>query len=112
MPLPCRGAHPARRVTGCDARLAIDDCFPKADIGASRGSDNGSPINCASLPDAGIVAMKVPRVDDKPPRPPRTKPAEVRLEELMAAAGKTIWLEDENLMDAVTAVSGSGPAVT
>ena len=32
--------------------------------------------------------MKVPRVDDKPPRQPRTKPAEVRLEELMAAAEK------------------------
>lgn len=29
---------------------------------------------------------------------------------LMSAAGKTIWLEDEALMDSVTAVSGSGPA--
>lgn len=29
---------------------------------------------------------------------------------LMAAAGKTLWLENEELMDAVTAVSGSGPA--
>jgi len=29
---------------------------------------------------------------------------------LMAAVGETIWLEDENLMDAVTAISGSGPA--
>ena len=31
-------------------------------------------------------------------------------EALMAALGKTIWLDDEALMDAVTAVSGSGPA--
>ena len=31
-------------------------------------------------------------------------------EALLAAAGKTVWIEDENLMDAVTAVSGSGPA--
>jgi pyrroline-5-carboxylate reductase len=30
--------------------------------------------------------------------------------QLMAAAGETAWLEDEGLMDAVTAVSGSGPA--
>ncbi len=29
---------------------------------------------------------------------------------LMAAVGDTAWLEDEGLMDAVTAVSGSGPA--
>jgi pyrroline-5-carboxylate reductase len=42
--------------------------------------------------------------------------AAVRAEErrfagqLLAAAGKTVWLEDEAQMDAVTAVSGSGPA--
>jgi len=29
---------------------------------------------------------------------------------LMKATGQTIWVEDENLMDSVTAVSGSGPA--
>jgi pyrroline-5-carboxylate reductase len=31
-------------------------------------------------------------------------------EALMASLGETLWLEDEALMDAVTAVSGSGPA--
>lgn len=31
-------------------------------------------------------------------------------EHLMSGLGETLWLADENLMDAVTAVSGSGPA--
>jgi pyrroline-5-carboxylate reductase len=31
-------------------------------------------------------------------------------EALMGAVGETVWLDDEALMDAVTAVSGSGPA--
>ena len=31
-------------------------------------------------------------------------------ETLLSAAGKTAWIDDEALMDAVTAVSGSGPA--
>jgi pyrroline-5-carboxylate reductase len=31
-------------------------------------------------------------------------------ENLMSAVGEVVWLEDERLMDAVTAVSGSGPA--
>lgn len=29
---------------------------------------------------------------------------------ILAAVGKTLWLEDESKMDAVTAISGSGPA--
>ncbi|MBM3350266.1 MAG: pyrroline-5-carboxylate reductase [Betaproteobacteria bacterium] len=31
-------------------------------------------------------------------------------EQILAAVGKTLWLEDEKQMDAVTAISGSGPA--
>ncbi|MBJ6982484.1 pyrroline-5-carboxylate reductase [Luteimonas sp. MC1572] len=33
-----------------------------------------------------------------------------RAETLLASAGATVWIDDEMLMDAVTAVSGSGPA--
>lgn len=31
-------------------------------------------------------------------------------EEILMAAGDVVWLEDESLMDAVTAISGTGPA--
>ena len=31
-------------------------------------------------------------------------------EEILMAAGEVVWLEDESLMDAVTAISGTGPA--
>jgi pyrroline-5-carboxylate reductase len=31
-------------------------------------------------------------------------------ETILTAVGKTLWLEDEEKMDAVTAISGSGPA--
>lgn len=31
-------------------------------------------------------------------------------EKILSAVGKTLWIKDESLMDAVTAVSGSGPA--
>jgi len=34
----------------------------------------------------------------------------IRTDALLSAAGKTVWLEDEARMDAVTALSGSGPA--
>jgi pyrroline-5-carboxylate reductase len=42
---------------------------------------------------------------------PRVDPAgRAFAEGLMSAAGTTVWLDDEAQMDAVTAVSGSGPA--
>jgi pyrroline-5-carboxylate reductase len=33
-----------------------------------------------------------------------------RAEDILGTAGKTVWVEDESLMDVVTALSGSGPA--
>ena len=39
-----------------------------------------------------------------------TKEQHAQADALLHAAGPTIWVQDEDLMDAVTAVSGSGPA--
>lgn len=42
---------------------------------------------------------------------PRVGAADRELAEtIMSAVGRVVWLDDENLMDAVTAVSGTGPA--
>lgn len=42
---------------------------------------------------------------------PNVTPAQKTIaSDLLGALGKTLWLDDENKMDAVTAVSGSGPA--
>lgn len=58
--------------------------------------------NTPALIGSGITALvRGPGVDDA---------EAARAEALLAAAGETLWLADEVLIDAVTAVSGSGPA--
>lgn len=58
--------------------------------------------NSPALIGAGITALcALPEV--------RARERE-RAEEILAAVGETVWLDDERLMDPVTAVSGSGPA--
>jgi pyrroline-5-carboxylate reductase len=37
-------------------------------------------------------------------------PQHHQAEEILSAAGEIVWLDDEELMDAVTAISGTGPA--
>ena len=58
--------------------------------------------NQPAMIDQGISAMFANNL---------TKPQHrVLAEQIMSAVGKAIWLNDENHMDAVTAISGTGPA--
>lgn len=58
--------------------------------------------NTPALIGAGISALYAPAAVDAPDR--------ARAEQVLAAVGQTVWVEDERLLDPVTAVSGSGPA--
>jgi len=40
----------------------------------------------------------------------RATPARDRADEVLSAAGPTLWVEEESMIDAATAISGSGPA--
>ena len=70
-------------------------------LGAGAAIVRGMPNTPASI-GRGITALAASEV---------VGPDRQRLcESLMAAVGQVVWLEDDGLMDAVTAVSGSGPA--
>jgi len=76
-----------------------------ADIDRWLGGDNAvvrTMPNTPSLVSSGATALFAnSRVDDT---------QRELAEGIMRAVGLTLWVEDETLMDAVTAVSGSGPA--
>jgi pyrroline-5-carboxylate reductase len=58
--------------------------------------------NTPALIGAGVAGLYAPKLVSEAER----KQAEA----ILGAVGATVWIEDEVLMDAVTAVSGSGPA--
>jgi pyrroline-5-carboxylate reductase len=71
-----------------------------------------------AIPEAGAIARAMPNTPAAIRRgitgvaaDPRVGPAQKAvIETLLQAIGRVEWLEDESLIDAVTAVSGSGPA--
>lgn len=73
----------------------------------ARGLGEGRPLvrampNTPALYGAGISGLAA--------SPSVSEPDRALAESLLGAAGQTVWVDDEALMDAVTAVSGSGPA--
>lgn len=70
-------------------------------LGGYRRLVRGMP-NTPALIGAGITGLYADPAVDLPGRDAATA--------VMSAVGAVVWLQDESLMDAVTAVSGSGPA--
>ena len=58
--------------------------------------------NTPALIGAGITGMS--------PRAGLTESARILAQRIMSASGQVVWFEDEAMLDAVTAISGSGPA--
>jgi pyrroline-5-carboxylate reductase len=58
--------------------------------------------NQPALVDQGISALYANALTDDL--------GKILAEKVMTAVGKVVWIDDESLMDAVTAVSGTGPA--
>ncbi len=70
-------------------------------LGAGRPVVRAMPNTPAAIRRGITVAFRGPGVDD----------AQAALcDALLASVGEVAWVEDEGLLDAVTAVSGSGPA--
>lgn len=70
-----------------------------------------------TLPEAGIVrampntpAAVLKGVTGAAAGPRLTHVQRARAQDLLAAVGEVVWLDDEALIEAVTAISGSGPA--
>lgn len=85
--------------------LSIAAGKPLAALAAGLGADaalvRAMPNTPAAVGRGVTVAVANARVDDDARR---------RCSRLLEAVGEVAWIEDESLMDAVTAVSGSGPA--
>ena len=75
--------------------------FYESILGAETAIVRGMPNTPSAVGQGVTVLVSNPAVD-------RTQGQ--RCESLMAAVGQVVWLEDEGLMNAVTAVSGSGTA--
>ena len=70
-------------------------------LGEGRSLVRTMPNTPAAIGEGMIVSYANDRVSDT---------AKIEVDQLLQASGETGWIDDESLMDAVTAISGSGPA--
>ena len=88
-------------------RLLVSICAGVPIAGIAAATSAVQPIvrtmpNTPALLRAGVTALCA--------NAPASDRQRAVAERILAAVGKTVWVEDEALLDAVTAVSGSGPA--
>lgn len=93
-PLPAR--TPVLSIAAGQSLLNFADLF-----GAHHPVIRAMPNTPAAIGHGMTVAVPAPSV---------TKDQKTMADALLSAFGKTAWIDDEGLMDAVTALSGSGPA--
>jgi pyrroline-5-carboxylate reductase len=97
--------HALRPYLGDRAVLSIAAGVRLADIGRWLGGASRLARcmpNTPALIGAGISAVYV--------RPEVDAASRGRIQTILEAAGKAVWVKDEALLDPVTALSGSGPA--
>ena len=96
---PMAGKLGAQLVISIAAGLRVDDMSRW--LGGHRRMVRTMP-NTPALIGAGITGLFAdPSVDQE---------GRDKAEKILAAVGRTVWIDDEAQMDAVTAISGSGPA--
>lgn len=96
---PAAGQLSGQLVVSIAAGLRLDDISRW--LGGHRKVVRTMP-NTPALIGAGITGLYADASVDLEGR--------MTAEKILAAVGRTVWIEDEAMMDAVTAVSGSGPA--
>jgi len=91
-----------------DDRAMVISVAAGVSLATLRGCAGAGPAVVRTMPNtpAAIGRGAVAAVPDAPLTPAQQAFAQT----LLQAAGEVFWLEDEGLIDAVTAVSGSGPA--
>lgn len=97
-------AESARAHTAGALHLSVAAGIPSASIARWLGTERvvRSMPNTPALIGLGITGLF--------PRPGVTPADRQRIEQVVQTTGEYVWLEREELLDAVTALSGSGPA--
>ena len=97
-------ATPVAPHTRAALHLSVAAGIPSASIARWLGTDRvvRSMPNTPALIGQGITGLY--------PRPGVTASDRQRIEQVIATTGEFVWLEREEQLDAVTALSGSGPA--
>ena len=121
----CRPISPPTRSSSPSSRRSSTSCCPPIAAGCgrkrcfcrsrpARRSPASPAISAARRRSSAACRTRRPRSGARSRSPARIRMSrreQRRLcEQLLAAIGDSAWVEDEALMDAVTAVSGSGPA--